>query len=539
MPVLAFVATACLLFAGCQSDATKPSASPTRIAPLQIENAAQRLSDDISREISVRGMSLAQGVTQFYAQRGQRPAWQDAALFEQLLQQLEALRFDGLNPQDYGIDLLRQRHRQRDRLDAGQLAELDIQATQACLLALVHLYRGKIDPNRLDARWNFELHALDPMQGLQAVQEAIEQKHLAAVFERARPTQALYRQLRDGLQTLYRIRDEGGWPQIDGGAAIKPGMRDTRVPVLRQRLAVIGLVEAASDDTLYDADLQRAVKQYQREQFIDDDGVVGAGTLAALNVPVQARIDQVRANLERGRWQLHQIQGDFVLVDIAGYRIHFYRNGEPVWSSRVQVGRPYRSTPIFKSRITYVTFNPTWTIPPTIFRHDVLPAIRKDIGYLAKHKLRVLDSRGNELDASTIDWHKPGNILLRQDAGPDNPLGAAAIRFPNPYAVYMHDTPAQGNFSKGQRAFSSGCIRVERPRELLELLFNDAEKWNREAIDAEIATGITRDAGLKTPVPVLLMYWTVDIPAPGRVGFKQDIYERDPPIVAALDRKQR
>ncbi|HEX4940759.1 MAG TPA: L,D-transpeptidase family protein, partial [Candidatus Kapabacteria bacterium] len=297
------------------------------------------------------------------------------------------------------------------------------------------------------------------------------------------------------------------------------------------------LTEKGPGSELFDEILADSVKQFQREQYLDVDGAVGKSTRAVLNVPVQVRIDQVRANLERGRWLLHEIKGDFVLVDIAGFSIHFYRNGQPVWSSRVQVGRPFRSTPIFKSRVTYFTFNPTWTIPPTIFKEDVLPKVRKDPDYLAKNQWQALDSAGKPLDPATIDWNRPGNILLRQAAGPANPLGQVAIRFPNPYAVYLHDTPSKSQFGKGMRAFSSGCIRVERPLELVELLFNDPQKWSREQIEAAIATGATRDVGLVTPVPILLAYYTVAVGGDGRILFKHDIYDRDREVLAALDRR--
>ncbi|HVL00745.1 MAG TPA: L,D-transpeptidase family protein, partial [Dongiaceae bacterium] len=350
--------------------------------------------------------------------------------------------------------------------------------------------------------------------------------------------QAAYQGLREGLRKLYAIAEKGGWEQLPDGPSLKPGMRDARVPLLRQRMMAAGLLtERGPGSTHFDEILSDSVKQFQREQYLDADGAVGKDTRAALNIPVEVRIDQIRANLERGRWLLHEAKGNFVLVDVAGFRIYYYRDGQPVWNSRVQVGKPYRSTPIFKSRVTYFTFNPTWTIPPTIFKEDVLPHVRKDPEYLAKNNWQVLDSAGKPLDPAGIDWNHPGNILLRQASGPTNPLGQVVIRFPNPYAVYLHDTTAKGQFGRGQRAFSSGCIRVERPLELVELLLNDPNKWSREQIDTAIATGNTRDLGLVTPVPILLAYYTVAIGSDGRVQYKQDIYSRDPELVAALNRQ--
>src|SRR5690606_652090 len=226
----------------------------------------------------------------------------------------------------------------------------------------------------------------------------------------------------------------------------------------------------------------------------------------------------------------------FVLVDVAGYRVSYYKDGKPIWQAAVQVGKPYRATPIFRSEITHVTFNPTWTIPPTILRKDVLPKLRKSLDYLRDNKVRVYDTRGRELDPTGIDWNSPGPVVLRQDAGPDGALGQVAIRFPNSHAVYLHDTPHKELFGKGQRAFSSGCIRVERPLELVELLFNDPDNWNRAGIEAAIATARTHNVNLPEPVPILLLYWTVDVRDDGHITFKPDIYQNDAPLLKALNR---
>ena len=226
-----------------------------------------------------------------------------------------------------------------------------------------------------------------------------------------------------------------------------------------------------------------------------------------------------------------------LLVDIAGFKITYFKASQPIWRSRVQVGMAYRTTPIFKSEVNYITLNPTWTVPPTILRKDVLPKVRKDINYLRDHNIRVLDSSGKELDPATIDWYKPGNVTLRQDAGDDAALGKAVIRFPNPHAVYLHDTPHQKLFNKSQRAFSSGCIRVERALELVELLLADTPSWDSAAIKKALATGKTRNVTLAKRVPILLAYWTVDAVSETQIAFKPDIYARDAGVLAALNRR--
>jgi len=282
------------------------------------------------------------------------------------------------------------------------------------------------------------------------------------------------------------------------------------------------------------------VKRFQERHGLTADGAVGPGTRAALNVPVAARIDQIRINLERARWVMHELHGEFVLINVAGFDVSYFRNDEPIWTSKVIVGRPYRETPIFKSLITYVVLNPTWTIPPGILVKDKLPVIKRDPGYLKRNNIRVIDSAGREVNPHSVDWSRySGSRLppyqLRQDPGDDNALGLVKIMFPNPYLVYLHDTPTKSLFDKDERTFSSGCIRVEKAFELAELVLNDPVRWNRAALDAAVATKKTQTVNLATPVPVLILYWTAQPRPDGQVIFRNDVYGRDPATLAALN----
>ncbi|MDA5195128.1 L,D-transpeptidase family protein [Govanella unica] len=480
-------------------------------------------------------MTLDQATQRFYAARQFAPVWTEPRMVDELLAGLAGMADDGLDPEDYALGRLKA---ERAALgakgsDGSREAAFDVLATRAFIHALFHLNRGKLDPSDIAPR------PIDATAELQRILDGLGRGEVQELFALARPQSPLYSKLREGLKNLRSVAAAGGWPVIASGPALKAGMIDPRVGDLRKRLVVGGYLPAAAvASDSYDPALVAAVQKFQTENQLDADGTVGEATLAALNVPVAARIDQIRVNLERARELLDTAVGDFVLVDIAGYKVSYYRDGKAIWSSRVQVGKPYRQTPVFKSQITYITLNPTWTVPPTILKNDVLPKIRHNKGYLAAQHMRVLNAQGQEISPRSVDWNNPRGITLRQDAGPWGALGQVAIRFPNPYAVYLHDTPHQELFGKAQRDFSSGCIRTEQPFELVYLLFNASDVASKAVIDDAVKTGKTQTRTLPKPVPLMLIYWTVNIEDDGRITFKPDIYDRDPAVLAALNKRE-
>jgi murein L,D-transpeptidase YcbB/YkuD len=453
---------------------------------------------------------------------------------------------DGLTPDDYHLEALARLSTAAgagaDTADPAMLANLDLLATDAFTMLLRDLYLGKVDPRTLDPNWNFERRPLDEEHAFAQIEKALSEGRFKEAVAAARPDHWWYARARASLAEYRAIAAHGGWPSILPGPALKAGMTGPRVAALRRRLAATGdLAGAPLDEKPYDEALSRAVSSFQERHRLAADGAVGASTLAELNVPVAARILQIRVNLERGRWGLHEVSaaGPLVLVDIAGFEVSYLRDQKAVWTARIQVGKPYRQTPIFKSLIDHVVFNPTWTVPPTILAKDILPVVRRDPAYLAKKNLEVLDRNGKSVDPATIDWSRATAssfpYMLRQRPGPDNALGRVKVMFPNPYFVYLHDTPSKALFEKDERAFSSGCIRVDRPLELAEKLLEDPKTWDSAAIARAVAAGTTQTVRLKKPVPVLLMYWTIVPSDDGHTVFKRDPYGRDHRLAQALD----
>jgi len=312
---------------------------------------------------------------------------------------------------------------------------------------------------------------------------------------------------------------------------------------LRRRLAASGDLGAGDDSggELFDAALEAAVKRFQDRHGLGSDSVVGAKTLKALAVPVAERIRQIELNLERWRWLPRDLGRRYVLVNIPDFTLQVIEDGSEVLAMRTVVGRSYRRTPVMSDTIKYLVINPYWEVPTTLAVKDKLPEIRKDPEFLARQKFHVYQGWGSdqrEIDPAGVDWQRVDGrnfpYRLRQDPGPLNALGRVKFMFPNKFDVYIHDTPSRELFRSPERAASSGCIRVEAALDLAEVLLRPAPDWNREAIAKTIASLETRTVPLPEPIAVHLQYWTAWADAAGTVHFRDDVYERDSRLAAAL-----
>ncbi|MGD9080997.1 MAG: L,D-transpeptidase family protein [Desulfobacterales bacterium] len=468
--------------------------------------------------------------------------WTNPQNVEDLFNAIKTIDEDGLRPEDYHFKEIEKMQAQigpNTSSDPGLLADYDLLLTDSLIRLGYHLVFGKVDPEDHHPHWNLAVEIDDDRPAIY-IQELLDAGNLAKGIEELRPQHIIYDRFKSALKKYRAFQANGGWEPVPAGPTLKKGMHDGRVQFLRKRLQITGDLTTESANTeAFDDQLEKAVMRFQRRHHLAADGAVGKQTLEALNVPVENRIDQIRINLERLRWVLHAISGKFIIADIAGFKVFVYKDNEITWTSRVQVGRPYRQTPVFKATITYMELNPTWTVPPGILARDILPAVKKDPSYLKDRNIRVIDRSGNIINQNTIDWSKYSGrnfpYQLRQDPGPNNAMGLIKIMFPNKHLVFIHDTPSRSLFDRTDRTFSSGCIRTEKPFELAEILLDNPAKWNQESFKRIIDSGQTQTIRLPKPVPVLLFYWTAAMEPDGSVRFKKDPYKRDAEVLEGLN----
>lgn len=323
----------------------------------------------------------------------------------------------------------------------------------------------------------------------------------------------------------------GGWSSLSINSNLRIGSNSHDVIALRRRLIASGDLDPnLGSSSIYDSYVEAAVKRFQGRHGLLSTGQMSPVTLATLNVPAQTRLRQLEVNLIRLRSYSGNLGSRYVIVNIPGARVETVENGRVYSRHAAGVGKADRQSPIMNAKITQVNFNPFWTVPASIIRKDLIPLMREQPSYLTDNKIRIFNKQGKELNPADVNWdsNEATNYMFRQDPGGDlNSMGFVRINIPNPYGVYMHDTPAKGVFGDDYRFVSSGCVRVQNVRGYLQFLLKENSGWNRSRIEEEFEGGQRRDVSLARPVPVYWTYITAWATPDGLVQFRNDIYNRD------------
>jgi murein L,D-transpeptidase YcbB/YkuD len=332
------------------------------------------------------------------------------------------------------------------------------------------------------------------------------------------------------IEEYQRVVAAGGWPAMPQ-VNLKLGQKGPQVVALRKRLISSGDLDAAGGNSpVFDSYVEAGVKRFQERHGLIPTGVVNAATVTAMNVPADVRLRQLQTNVVRLRSYSGNLGQRFVVANIPAALVETVENGQVMTRHQAGVGKIDRQSPVMTTRATDINFNPFWTVPASIIKKDLIPKMQADPNYLTENKIRVINSAGQEVAPTAINWRsdEATHYMFRQDPGGDfNSLGVVRINIANPYGVYMHDTPAKGIFGDDFRFVSSGCMRVQNVRDYVTWLLKDTPGWSREQIDAAIEGGQRVDARLASPVPVYWVYITAWATPEGIVQFRDDIYNKD------------
>ncbi len=467
-------------------------------------------------------------IAEYYAARDFQPLWSDGGQLSSAavasMERIAQAADDGLDPAAYRLPTARD-------TDPATLARTDVELSLAVAAYARHAQSGRLEPRTISPLITARPERPDPAYVLARVSAST---NAAQTLDDFNPPHEGFRDLRRKLAALSIARTEP-LPHIPDGPLLKPGMDDPRVPVLRARLAL-----PHSEDTGYDTALADAVRAFQRSKGLRDEAVVGRQTLAALNEEISSDpYADALVNMERWRWLPRDLGRTHVFVNIPEFHARVVSDGAVVHETRVIVGTEKNQTPIFSDAIQFLIVNPSWNVPYSIARKEMLPKLQQDPTYLARQGIEVVHVRGGRrqvLDSTAIDWTNTSlkGLHFRQPPGERNALGHIKFMFPNEHSVYLHDTPSRNLFGRASRAFSHGCVRVEDPFALAEALLGTRNGWTKDKVK-RLVGGAERRINLPEKIPVHLAYFTAWVDGGGVLKKHADIYGHDRRMRAALN----
>ena len=497
-------------------------------------------------EINSEGLLSGKVLPLFYMNRIYAPAWFKHDTLDNngyvLLNYIRHVDQQGLQPEDYHLYLIEKyiwKMLDPFHKETTDMMRLDLLLTDAFMLLGSHLYYGKVDPEKEGASWKMQRKNTELRIDLK-LEDALAGNDVDNELNMLAPKYRSYWMMKEELAFFLRLNEQF-WPEIVSDTAIKPGESNKLIPDIRKRLIKLRYPLSDSSSVLFNEELVQQLKMFQEDWGLNSDGVIGKSTLEDLNNLPYKLIKQLKVNMERYRWLPLQVNEKYIIVNIANFKLDLIAGADTLISMRVIVGKEPRTTPVFNERLSYIVFSPTWTVPGTILKDDVIPELLKGPEYLEKRNMILLRHDGSELAYNDIDWSTISKTnfpyRVRQNPGPGNSLGRVKFMFPNTYDVYIHDTPSKGSFATDNRDISSGCVRVEKPFDLAVLLLSDTPEWSPANILNAMQQDKEQTVRLKIPVDVVLIYLTAWTDGRDRIQFRKDIYQRDEKVIEALNQK--
>jgi L,D-transpeptidase YcbB len=483
---------------------------------------------------------------EFYKSSNYAPAWvQGSSASPQALAMIDLFRNawkKGLEPEDY--DASRWDGRLQTLQGSSDPSDFDVALTVCTMRYVSDLRIGRINPQHFKFGLSVEQKKYDLAQFLRG--RVLTASDMSAPLDGIEPPFPGYRRSEQALARYIELaRNDDGEQLTVPAKPVNPGQSYAGVPRLTRFLHLVGDLPAdvqPADSRVYDSSLSEAVKRFQRRHGLDDDGRLGSATVKQLNVPLKDRVRQLQLTLERWRWLPAEFSAPPIVVNIPDFRLRALdENNKIALEMRVVVGKAMRTqTPVFSRDMTFIVLRPYWNVPPGIFRRSVLPAIQRDRGEVTRknYEITTLDGKvvtAGEVSNDVLAQLQAGKLAVRQKPGPNNALGLIKLMFPNEYSVYLHSTPQPELFSRSQRDFSAGCIRVEKPAELGAWVLRNNPGWSVERVQDGMQNG--RDnvtITLARRVPVFIVYGTAIAYETGEVHFYDDIYGHDAALAQAL-----
>ncbi|MDI6031988.1 L,D-transpeptidase family protein [Flavobacterium sp. LB2P84] len=466
----------------------------------------------------------------FYKATNYRTIWQSKENRKIILAELLKSDEEGLNPEDYKVKILSDFEKKSATLDETDLAKYDILLTSSFQKYISHLTNGKLNPRKLYKNWDLKENYIDINEILT---DLLNNDSLADKIEQLKPNHIVYKKLKKALRLLNTLpKDNFNALKIE--QIISPN--DTNISIIDIKKRLIYWKELQLNDSLtsiYNEETMLAIKKFQNRHGLAVDGIIGPATIASLNFSKKQHMQQIIVNLERWKWYPKEMGKEYIIINIPDYRLSLIKDKDTLRTHRVIVGRAKRKSPILSSKLTQVVFNPTWTVPPTILREDVIPAILKNRSYLAESNIKIYDRNGGIVSPYEWQLSQAKSYRYVQSPGTFNSLGMVKIIFPNRFSVYLHDTNHRDYFDKIDRSLSSGCVRVDNPLELTEYLLDDDINWNLEKITEILQSEKTKFVKIKKEVSFHLLYWTA-WSENNKLIFRDDIYNLDADLYTKL-----